>query len=536
MKRFAILTLFLLGLYPGSAEAVRRFTVVQTNPAPPAYFIMGTTQSVTFTVTNTSRGRNIGERIYEVRFRINTGTTFSRATAAPPGWSITAYGGNSITFQANSWWNAIPSGSSVPFTLVLLLRKASADVAETLRDVRAGFTRDTNFNNGIRRTGRVRINRPGRWNLKSLEMTLVPSTYNVGTGCQFTLTMTITNRSTAKITGVTSQPKPPTRTGVNAYTSSTPPDLSLSPGATGTMVWTYTAGATPGTLTFTAYARDVRGRRTSLSVTTPPITVSSGPSCAFTSTIAVTPDCLFSGDTATFTMTVTNTTGSTLTNIVPSALTRFGTAVIGAFSGPVPSSIPSLANNSSGQFTWTATVTGNIDDTYWVTGYARATGPIQTATATSNTQDIDGYTVSITPPATNAGSTNQDIKWTITNYGCGNINQVAISPPAGWAPSSDGYAVVTNTTGTQVDTWTLAGTTFTSPNATDRMPLSQSGEFSLLFSATPPGAGNYTFNITITDDQAVPLVKTVQTTITVNPFNTGGLNATNTGVWQEEVK
>lgn len=62
------------------------------------------------------------------------------------------------------------------------------------------------------------------------------------------------------------------------------------------------------------------------------------------------------------------------------------------------------------------------------------------------------------------------------------------------------------------------------------------GEFSLLFSGTPPGAGNYTFNITITDDQSTPMVKTVQTMITVNPFKTGGLNATDTGVWQEEVK
>lgn len=144
--------------------------------------------------------------------------------------------------------------------------------------------------------------------------------------------------------------------------------------------------------------------------------------------------------------------------------------------------------------------------------------------------------MSISPSATNAGSTNQDIKWSIVNYGCGNIDQVMISPSPGWTLSSDGYAVVTNTSGTEVDSWTLAGTTFTSPDPTDRMPIGMSGEFSLLFSGTPSSAGNYTFNITITDDQSTPLVKTVQTMITVNPFKTGGLNATDTGVWQEEVK
>lgn len=536
MKRFAVLTILLLSLYSGSAEAARRFTVQQTSPTPPADFVMGTTQAVTFTVRNTSTGGNAFERIYEMRFRISTGTTFSMLTTPPAGWQITNYRADSITFQADSWAYAIQSGSSLPFTLVLSLRTSNRDVTETLRDARASFTIDQDFSDGIVRTGSVTINNPGSWILRSLEMTLVPSTYNVGIGCQFTLTMTITNRSTAGITGVTSVPKPPTRTGVGATTTSTPPDLTLNPGETKTMVWIYTAGTTPGALTFTAYSKDSTGRRTSSSVTTPPITVITGASCTFTASIIVTPDCLFSGDTATFTMTVTNTTGSTLTNIVPSALTGFGTAVIGSFSGPTPSSISSLANNSSGQFTWTATVSGAIDNTYGVTGYATADGPIQTAAAASNTQDIEGYVVSISPSATNAGSTNQDIKWSIVNYGCGNIDQVMISPSPGWTLSSDGYAVVTNTSGTEVDSWTLAGTTFTSPDPTDRMPIGMSGEFSLLFSGTPSSAGNYTFNITITDDQSTPLVKTVQTMITVNPFKTGGLNATDTGVWQEEVK
>lgn len=43
---------------------------------------MGSTQTLTFTITNSSSGGNICERIYEMRFRLpGTGTVFSSATA-----------------------------------------------------------------------------------------------------------------------------------------------------------------------------------------------------------------------------------------------------------------------------------------------------------------------------------------------------------------------------------------------------------------------------------------------------------------------
>lgn len=512
-----------------AAEAARLFTITQ-GPALGTAFDMGSTQSITYTITNTNTAPNTGERIYEMRFRINTGSTFSNTIVAPTGWTRTAFTTTSVTFRANSWANSIITGASLNFTLILVMRSADADVSETLQDARAQYTLDTNFADGITRTGRTTINTPGSWALKSLSMTLVPSAYNVGTGCQFTLTMTITNRSTSNITGVTSVPKPPTRTGVAATTTSNPADINLNAGATGTLVWTYTAGGTPGTLTFTASARDSTSTRTSRTVTTPNITVSTGLSCGLTAAIAVTPSCLFSGGTATFTMTVTNTTGAAVTNVTPSALTRFGTAIIGAFTGPSPASIASLANNTSGTFTWTAPVTGSIDQTYYVTGFATATGPITTAVATSNTEDLEGYTVTVTPLSTNANSRNQEFTWTFNNRGCDNTNQVAIAIPGGWTFSGDGYAVVTNTLLADVDTWGT-GPTFTAPNATDRIPVGRDGDFNLLFSSTPAITGSYTFNIAITD--ATGRTDTLPTTVTVNPFGSDGKNSTETEVWRE---
>jgi len=262
-----------------------------------------------------------------------------------------------------------------------------------------------------------------------------------------------------------------------------------------------------------------------------------------TAAISVTPDCLFSGGTATFVMTVTNNTGGAINTVAPSALTKFttGAAAIGAFTGPSPASIASIANGSSGTFTWTAPVTGNINDTYYVTGYATSASPAYTmATATSNTQDIDGYIVTVSPASTYAGSTNQELVWTIANYGCNTIGNVLFPVPAGWTASSDGYTLVTNTSGSQVDTWTLSGMTFTSDISTNNVQQGSSGnKFYLRFSATPSVtvATNYTFNITVTDATSpTPIVTVIPTTVTVNTYNNstkGQGNYTGTVTWQE---
>ncbi|MHB8836180.1 MAG: COG1361 family protein [Candidatus Methylomirabilia bacterium] len=270
--------------------------------------------------------------------------------------------------------------------------------------------------------------------------------------------------------------------------------------------------------------------------------------------ISATPSCLYSGSTATFTMKVTNWTGITISAVTPSALTGYvtGTAAIGAFTGPNPASIATLAHGVSGTFTWTATVTGGVNDAYSVAGYAASGGP-RTLTATSNTQEINGYTIDVDPASTYANSTNQHLAWTIANFGCSmvtgnptNIDRVAIAVPAGWTLSGGDYAVyalAANTLFDLVETWPPpSGTTFTAPNATDRIPFTGSGIFDLVFAATPAVPGTTDFTITITDDTGTP--RTLLTTVgggsvTVDPYNNstpGQGNFTGSAAWQEQFR
>ena len=109
-----------LALGQGLAHAARSFSYVQTPAVAAALFNMRSTQSLSYLITNTNTPANTGERIYQMRFRINSGSLFSNTTVAPAGWTRTAWSTTSVTFRANSWANAIAvGGASTNFTLVL---------------------------------------------------------------------------------------------------------------------------------------------------------------------------------------------------------------------------------------------------------------------------------------------------------------------------------------------------------------------------------------------------------------------------------
>lgn len=544
-----------------AAEAAYNFTSTMTNAPTPVEFTMGDPASITFQITNSSTGGEVDQRIYQMRFRLDSttgGTVFSNTTAAPAGWTRTAFSTTSITFRANTANDAIvctiggcPVGPSTSktFTLNIVAGRYSSDVTHDLRDVRAYFQDSTFSWPPTRSDSRVTKSSGtsvGLWTLKSLLMTLVPSTTAVPVGGTFTLTMTVTNRSTSNLTGVTSNPKPPTRqyvhfnnppTPVAVATTSNPANLNLNAGATGTMVWSYTTtGSGPGTVTFQAYAGV--GTRTSKTVTSVPVSIG-----VISGSFSITPTCLFSGNVATFVMTVTNVTGGTVNNIVPSALTRGGTATIGAFTGPAPASIASLANNSSGTFTWTATVTGAVGSTFSVTGSATGNGGNSTGPVVSATEDVGGYVINLDVTETNLSSTNQPLTWSITNQGCAPAQSVSISVPSGWVwggGAEDGYALVTNSVGSLVESWVASGPTsgpvqFASPSAADRIPLTEGGDFELVFSTVPTSGTSSTFTVTVTDGNGVTSPPQSQV-VNLNAFNFNSLNEANTESYREEFR
>lgn len=563
IRSLAVLCVVLtLGVWTSAAQAARQFSVAQVSPTPPGQFDMGSAQSLTLRVTNTSTGSNSSERIYEMRFRLNgtcsgsscTATLFSSSTVAPTGWTRTSFSTTSVTFRATSWDNSIVTGSSLDFTLVLNAGTSTQDRSETLRDARASFTLDTNFSNGITRTGRYTANTPGSWTLKSLSITSFQTTDTSGNptsaiaaGTSFRIVITVRNISTATQSGIVANPSPPTATKTGTWTpgswpncsltGTSPSPLNLAPGAGGTITYTCTTSSSnSGTVYFTAAVRDSSGSATSRTAVSNTLSVS-----PLVASIAASPSCIFPGDTATFVMTVINNTGSALSNVTPSALTRLGTVTIGAFSGPTPASVASLATGATATFTWTAPVTGTVPSSgakpdFAVSGTASGNGgAITSPLATSTPVDLDDYLAAVTAlTPVNAGSTNAELSWAVTNRGCADVSQVAILLPGGWTYGGDSYSLVNNTAGTPVETWTVSSSTFSAPNATDRMGFNYEGDFNLVFSATPAAAGAYGFTVRITDSAARTVDRV--TSITVNPYGTAGANNAASGVWREEFR
>jgi len=571
MKRCGFLAL-LVALSAASipAHGARSFTIAQTAPAALGEVDMGVTQALTYTVTNTASGTNAGERIYIMRFRLPgsctgtgcTATLFSTTSAAPANWTRTAFSTTSVTYTATTWAASIPSGSSLSFSVVVTAGKSTQDRTETLRDARATFTANTSLN----KAGTNTVSAPGSWILQSLQITGFQTTDTSGTptsaiaaGVSFRIVITVKNISVATINGIVANPSPPTatRTGtfsgaspVCSLTSTSPSPLNLAAGASGTMTYTCTTTSSDsGTVTYSV--TDVRSGAsvTSRSGTSNVLSVSPlSVGIAITGPYVADTTCHFSGDTATFVMTVTNNTAGPLTSITPSALTRGGAnTTIGAFTGPATSCSGAFPLPVGGfcKYTWTAPVTivgsypsAGAKPTFLVTGSATANpGPITSPTNTSNTQDVDGFVVTVAPTATNTNSSNQEFTFSVINRACDLLNKVAIAVPAGFVYGSDGYSVVTDSTPTPNESWSQAITTFTAPlnNAPaldpGRIPIDKSGDFSLVMSSTPGAAGTYTFTLTFTDENAVARSGTVD--VPVSTFGTGTINSASPATWRE---
>lgn len=554
MKRFHLGLLLSLAFVTWSmpAQATRQYTITQTSPAPPAQFDMGSTQTVVFNVTNTSNGTNASERIYEMRFRLNSGTVFSSTTAAPAGWTRTAYSTTSVTIRANDWTTAIPAGSSLNFSIVMVMRTTTADVSDALRDARARFTTDTNFSNGISNAGSV-TRTVSAWTLKALQVTSF-QTVDVTTGLpistiiagqSFRLVMTVRNISSTTQSNIISSPNPPTTietgtvTQVLTSTAYSPNPLTLAAGASGTITFTYTTAVTDGgTITFSANARNGTNTSTSRTATSNLLTVSAG---SFIANLSVAPACAYPGQSFTVTMNLTNSYLYGITGITPT-LSPTVAGILTLTSGPTPASRNMAASSTlNSAFQWTYQVTGGTDgQTVAFSGSASGTasapgsGTRTTPTTTSTLVRRGGFSPTVNPSTTNANSTNADVSLGITNNGCGaDVQTVSIAIPAGWSYTGDGYSTD--------ETWnppTGSGpVVFNAPAAVNQIAPGGSGSFSLILN-TPTGTGSYNFTLVITDDLGVAVTQSTTIPITVNPFNSGSPNPNSTipGTWREEFR
>lgn len=573
MKRkhfIAVMLGFLLCLWSGN-EAVAQFgggggggggggadfSVTQVSPASGSDVLMGDTVPFVFQIRNLNSSS--GDRINEVRFRLpSPGSTFSSTTAAPTGWTKSASSASSVTFQANSWSNTIRGGNTLNFTLILVIRKTDRDVTETLDDVRARFS-DGDGGGGWGGGGwggsdaTQTIDNPGSWRIKALKVAfqITDTSGNpitaIHSGGTVRLIMTVTNRSTVTQSSIVTNPNPPTRnqsnaTATHASTQYSPSPLTLPSGATGTITFTYTVSlsgsATNGSVSFSANARNSSGNATSTSTTSIALAVSN-----FTASMTVTPTCAYIGQDITVTMTLKNSfsTGN-ITNVTPT-LTLTG-APVTKISGPTPAAPngPVAAGGGTFVFSWTYRATGgNAGDTIGFAGTASGTRSSSTINTPANpppaTVVLGAYSVTMAPTETNASSKNQAVTWTFVNEGCAAVNSVSIAYPAGWSYGGDAYSLVENSADNFIETWSASvanPVVFTAPSAAARLMLGGTGAFRLVFTGTPPTTGASSFTLTITDANGGADTRVVP--ITVNAFNSDGLNNANTKSHREEFR
>jgi hypothetical protein len=535
-----------LALGHGLAHAARVATYVQTPSPATAIFNMGTMQSLSYLITNANTGTNTSESIFRVQFVLNAGgSTFNAATAAPAGWTRSSFGATSVTFTANSLANAIATGSSASFTLVLTMNSTSADVTQSLNSINSSYTKTGN----LRLTKTIATTGSSSWTLKSLAITSFQITDTLGNpisslaaGGSFKLVMTVKNNSTVTQNGIISNPNPPGATKTGSVTQgltstvSSPSPFNLTAGSSGTITFTFsTAGGDNGTIYFTASARN-GATVTSASAVSPTLTVAP---CVFSAsfTAPASASCAYAGSNITLTMQLTNGCSFPLSSVTPSVSTTGPATLV---SGPTPATIASIpASGGTASVGWvyqlnTSAATNPFTFNSLATHSAVPNPPA--ATAISPLVTRGAFPTVISPAVTNASSTNVELSWDVTNNGCAAANSVAVTFPAGWVWANDAYSLVNLNATTAIETWVTSGTnpvTFTSPNVASQLPLTFDGNFNLVFSATPASAGTSIFIVNVTD--ATGAVGSPPVSVTVNPYaDADGLNNAAINSWREQ--
>jgi hypothetical protein len=244
MKRFFLIAIFIfLNLIIFSTNSFAN-TFSVSLPAGTAV-TMGNydMETLPFTVTNNGPTKNIRN----ITFTINTSIyNFSASTVPPSGWCVKSISAGSIEFalqqggggcSSGATASQITPGNSLTFNISMTgpndgaIPAAASDVTDTLTNVSVSAEGGFSLSGGL-----------PTWTRKSLAISLTATPSSVGVGDTITVTMNVTNRSTATQSGITANPNPPSRTytggasvtpignAVYGSTSSTtnPPTTTLS--------------------------------------------------------------------------------------------------------------------------------------------------------------------------------------------------------------------------------------------------------------------------------------------------------------------
>ncbi len=285
--------------------------------------------------------------------------------------------------------------------------------------------------------------------LSSISATIAATPATVSVGQSITVTVTVTNTGTTAATGAA--PAPLTVSGTGTADPSTGPDpasiATLGPGESGTFSWTYTATGA-GTLAFagSVHATDSFSGTTITGVTDPatPAAVTVVPPAALTASLPSSGAAAF-GREFTVTMTVTNSGGAAVRNLIPAAPTVApgGLAALKTGTGPIPASVDSLLPGASTPFTWTfvaGSTPGTVRFSSSASGNDANSGVlVASAVATSGNFTIGaaGMNASLSAaPATVSVGQPITLTLTVTNPGLADVRSFAVSTPS--VTSTDG--------------------------------------------------------------------------------------------------
>lgn len=199
VRLITLIALFVLaGVFPALAD-----TFTLTVPAN-TDVVMGNPQSV---IPVTVRNNGPSRDIRSITFNIDPAKySFSSATVPPSGWCVNSVAPGSINFELvqpggsctnGSTANRIDPLESIVFNITVIPVASASDSNDTFSSV------VVNSQGGFTMSGAMPT-----WTRRSLDAALSAAPPSVGTGT-ISVTMQVTNRSTASKTGLVSVPDPP---------------------------------------------------------------------------------------------------------------------------------------------------------------------------------------------------------------------------------------------------------------------------------------------------------------------------------------
>jgi len=307
-----------------------------------------------FKVTNT----DAAEGLSRITLRFPSGYRLTNGSA-PPGWTVDLSTGGEISFRTSDeakCTGAIAPGSALVFGVEVVGPASRSVTPDSLVSAQAEQS-----------CRGVAVDPPATlpsWDRLGIEAALAAGPPILGLGGTVTVTLTVTNRSTVDLSDISPLLSPTGTGGVSGVAGPTPGNLTLAPGASGSMTWTARA-VSPGTVSFS-------GQAVSKSVTSPSVRSDTLYVADLDVSLSVTPEQVVSGQDVRVEMTVTNRGPIRVTNVTPSSLAFGGTAVSSAAAGPSPASLPVLEPGQSTAFAWAATIVGKGGETYAFSGWASA--------------------------------------------------------------------------------------------------------------------------------------------------------------------